>query len=126
MHHHRAADRVRHLAHIAVERAHRIQVVAAFEQGDIRELIIEVTGRLGFVGTPAEVAADIDRFVQEDASDGFILVPHLTPAGLDDFVDQVVPLLQERGPRARPAAAAAQSPSAFAVQRSPSVSGRGL
>jgi hypothetical protein len=25
------------------------------------------------------------------------LVPHLTPHGLDDFVDQVVPLLQERG-----------------------------
>jgi hypothetical protein len=24
-------------------------------------------------------------------------VPHLTPHGLDDFVDQVVPLLQERG-----------------------------
>lgn len=26
-----------------------------------------------------------------------ILVPHLTPGGLDGFVDQVVPLLQERG-----------------------------
>jgi hypothetical protein len=24
-------------------------------------------------------------------------VPHLTPHGLDGFVDQVVPLLQERG-----------------------------
>ena len=32
-----------------------------------------------------------------DASDGFILVPHITPAGLDEFVDRVVPLLQERG-----------------------------
>ena len=31
------------------------------------------------------------------AADGFILVPHLTPTGLDDFVDRVVPLLQERG-----------------------------
>jgi alkanesulfonate monooxygenase SsuD/methylene tetrahydromethanopterin reductase-like flavin-dependent oxidoreductase (luciferase family) len=35
--------------------------------------------------------------VQSDACDGFILVPHLTPHGLDDFVDGVVPLLQERG-----------------------------
>jgi len=35
--------------------------------------------------------------VQADASDGFILVPHVTPSGLDPFVDQVVPLLQERG-----------------------------
>ena len=35
--------------------------------------------------------------VQADACDGFILVPHLTPHGLDEFVDRVVPLLQERG-----------------------------
>ncbi|GAA0400917.1 NtaA/DmoA family FMN-dependent monooxygenase [Microbispora corallina] len=63
----------------------------------IRELVIEVTGRQSFIGTPAAVAALIDRFVQEDAADGFILVPHLTPGGLDDFVDRVVPLLQERG-----------------------------
>jgi hypothetical protein len=35
--------------------------------------------------------------VQTDTSDGFILAPHLTPGGLDDFADTVVPLLQERG-----------------------------
>jgi len=35
--------------------------------------------------------------VQADASDGFILVPHVTPGGLDEFADKVVPLLQERG-----------------------------
>ncbi|WP_433379054.1 hypothetical protein [Streptosporangium sp. CA-115845] len=35
--------------------------------------------------------------MQSDAADGFILVPHLIPGGLDDFVDKVVPLLQERG-----------------------------
>jgi alkanesulfonate monooxygenase SsuD/methylene tetrahydromethanopterin reductase-like flavin-dependent oxidoreductase (luciferase family) len=35
--------------------------------------------------------------VQSDASDGFILVPHITPGGLDPLVDSVVPLLQERG-----------------------------
>ena len=39
----------------------------------------------------------MDRYVQADACDGFILVPHLTPRGLDEFVDRVVPLLQERG-----------------------------
>ena len=32
-----------------------------------------------------------------DAADGFILVPHVTPGGLDEFADTVVPLLQERG-----------------------------
>ena len=62
-----------------------------------RELIIEVTGRQSFIGTPAKVADALDEFVQTDASDGFILAPHLTPGGIDDFADQVVPLLQERG-----------------------------
>ncbi|MFG1646519.1 NtaA/DmoA family FMN-dependent monooxygenase [Amycolatopsis sp. NPDC049252] len=62
-----------------------------------RELIIEVTGRQTFIGSPATVAATIDELVQADASDGFILVPHVTPGGLDEFADKVVPLLQERG-----------------------------
>jgi FMN-dependent oxidoreductase (nitrilotriacetate monooxygenase family) len=62
-----------------------------------RELIIEVSGRQSFIGSAQTVAETINRLVQQDASDGFILVPHITPAGLDPFVDQVVPLLQERG-----------------------------
>ncbi|MFD3728259.1 NtaA/DmoA family FMN-dependent monooxygenase [Streptomyces sp. NPDC058671] len=63
----------------------------------IRQTIVESSGRQSFVGSPATVAAALDEFVATDAADGFILVPHLTPGGLDDFVDQVVPLLQERG-----------------------------
>ncbi|WP_280470895.1 NtaA/DmoA family FMN-dependent monooxygenase [Nocardia farcinica] len=70
---------------------------AAAEGLSIRELVIEVTARQQFVGTPAQVAAEIDEYVQTDAADGFILVPHLTPAGLDEFVDRVVPELQDRG-----------------------------
>ncbi|WP_329110305.1 NtaA/DmoA family FMN-dependent monooxygenase [Micromonospora sp. NBC_01699] len=70
---------------------------AAAENLSIRELIIEVTGRQTFVGAPATVADAIDALVQADASDGFILVPHVTPGGLDGFADTVVPLLQERG-----------------------------
>ncbi|WP_237494637.1 NtaA/DmoA family FMN-dependent monooxygenase [Modestobacter sp. L9-4] len=63
----------------------------------IRELMIEVSSRQNFIGSPATVADQIDDLVQSDASDGFILVPHITPGGLDVFVDTVVPLLQERG-----------------------------
>jgi FMN-dependent oxidoreductase (nitrilotriacetate monooxygenase family) len=63
----------------------------------IRELIIEVTGRQTFIGSAATVAGQINTLVQADASDGFILVPHITPGGLDEFADTVVPLLQERG-----------------------------
>ncbi|KXP01544.1 F420-dependent methylene-tetrahydromethanopterin reductase [Tsukamurella pseudospumae] len=63
----------------------------------IRELVIELNTRPQFVGTAQQVADEIDTYVQADAADGFILVPHLTPTGLDDFIAQVVPLLQERG-----------------------------
>ncbi|MGW0855564.1 NtaA/DmoA family FMN-dependent monooxygenase [Streptomyces sp. NPDC002690] len=63
----------------------------------IRETVIESATRQSFVGSPETVAAGLTAFVDQKAADGFILVPHLTPGGLDDFVDRVVPLLQERG-----------------------------
>ncbi len=87
--------RVRHGDPIAVARRWRERAQA--EKLSIRELVIAVTSREQFVGTAAHIAGEIDRYVQADACDGFILVPHLTPHGLDDFVDRVVPLLQERG-----------------------------
>lgn len=62
-----------------------------------RQPVTETTGRPSFVGTPSEVADGLTRCVEQGAADGFVLVPHLTPGGLDDFVDRVVPLLQERG-----------------------------
>ncbi|MBO0841406.1 MAG: LLM class flavin-dependent oxidoreductase, partial [Sciscionella sp.] len=70
---------------------------AKAENLSIRELIIETTNRQSFVGSPATIARDINEYVQSDASDGFILVPHITPGGLDEFADTVVPLLQEWG-----------------------------
>ncbi|MEU6345944.1 NtaA/DmoA family FMN-dependent monooxygenase [Streptomyces sp. NPDC046977] len=71
--------------------------LAAANKWSIRDLVIETGNRQSFVGSPATVASTIDDFVQSDASDGFILVPHITPGGLDAFADTVVPLLQERG-----------------------------
>lgn len=87
--------RVRHGDPVAVARSYRGRAQA--ENLSIRELVIAVTSRQQFVGTAAHIADEIDRYVQADACDGFILVPYLTPHGLDEFVDQVVPLLQERG-----------------------------
>jgi FMN-dependent oxidoreductase (nitrilotriacetate monooxygenase family) len=87
--------RVRHGDPVAVARSYRERAQA--ENLSIRELVIAVTSRQQFVGTAAHIADEIDRYVQADACDGFILVPHLTPHGLDEFVDRVVPLLQERG-----------------------------
>jgi FMN-dependent oxidoreductase (nitrilotriacetate monooxygenase family) len=63
----------------------------------IRQLIIEVTSPASFIGTPLEVATQIDTAVAARAADGFILVPHVTPGGLDEFADTVVPILQDWG-----------------------------
>jgi alkanesulfonate monooxygenase SsuD/methylene tetrahydromethanopterin reductase-like flavin-dependent oxidoreductase (luciferase family) len=71
--------------------------LAAEKNLSIRDLMIEVSARQTFVGSPGTVARQINDLVQQDASDGFILVPHITPGGLDTFADTVVPLLQERG-----------------------------
>jgi alkanesulfonate monooxygenase SsuD/methylene tetrahydromethanopterin reductase-like flavin-dependent oxidoreductase (luciferase family) len=87
--------RVRHVDPDAVARGWRERAEA--ENLSIRELIIAVTSRHQFVGTAGRIADEIDQYIQADACDGFILVPHLTPHGLDEFVDRVVPLLQERG-----------------------------
>jgi FMN-dependent oxidoreductase (nitrilotriacetate monooxygenase family) len=58
-----------------------------------RETVIEASGRQSFVGTPDAVAADLDTHVREGTVDGFLLAAD----GLEEFVDRVVPLLQERG-----------------------------
>ncbi|WP_163507359.1 NtaA/DmoA family FMN-dependent monooxygenase [Fodinicola acaciae] len=80
-----------------LETARKWRERAAAEKLSIRDLMVEVMSRQTFVGSPRTVAGRINDFVQADVSDGFIIVPHITPSGLDDFADKVVPLLQERG-----------------------------
>ncbi|GGF22009.1 NtaA/DmoA family FMN-dependent monooxygenase [Subtercola lobariae] len=91
-----ARGRVRQFADpVAVSRAWRQQSEA--EGLSIRELVISFAAKHTFVGTPAQVAETINRHVQNDASDGFVIVGHTSPTGLDEFVDTVIPELQERG-----------------------------
>lgn len=80
-----------------VEVAREWRSIAEAKGLSTRELIVEVTSRQNFVGSARTVADTIDRFVQDDVSDGFILVPHITPGGLDRFADEVIPILQEKG-----------------------------
>lgn len=54
-------------------------------------------GHATFIGTPEQIADEIERWVDGGGADGFNLMPPALPAGVDDFVDQVVPVLQERG-----------------------------
>lgn len=52
--------------------------------------------RTNFLGTPEHIANLIQQWVEEEAADGFI-VHSILPSVTADFVEQVVPLLQERG-----------------------------
>jgi len=78
----------------------RDRVLQAAQRGlTIRQLAQRVGsyGGLAFVGTPQTIADEMQRWLDEEGSDGFnIMFPYL-PEGLDDFVDKVVPELQRRG-----------------------------
>ncbi|MGF6265755.1 FMN-dependent oxidoreductase (nitrilotriacetate monooxygenase family) [Paraburkholderia youngii] len=66
----------------------------------VRELIRALAGGTGhrvIVGTPEQIADDIERWFDGGAADGFNLMPDALPGGLRDFVDGVVPILQQRG-----------------------------
>jgi alkanesulfonate monooxygenase SsuD/methylene tetrahydromethanopterin reductase-like flavin-dependent oxidoreductase (luciferase family) len=77
----------------------RVLALAEREGLTIRQLASRVGsyGGLVFAGTPATIAGEMQRWLEEEGSDGFnIMFPYL-PEGLDDFVDKVVPELQRRG-----------------------------
>ena len=49
------------------------------------------------VGAPEQVADTLETWFREKAADGFVISAAYMPGGFDDFVDQVVPILQKRG-----------------------------
>ncbi|MCU1716848.1 LLM class flavin-dependent oxidoreductase [Pseudomonas sp. 5P_3.1_Bac2] len=49
------------------------------------------------VGTAEHIADHMQQWLEEGACDGFNLMPAYMPAGLDDFLERVVPELQRRG-----------------------------
>ena len=81
-------------------RAQAAELIERAEAGGLsaRAVVIATTTRRSpLVGTASEVAQIIDESVQERRSDGFMIIPSITPTGLDRFVDEVVPELQNRG-----------------------------
>ncbi len=54
-------------------------------------------GGLQMVGTAEEIADTMQAWLEAEACDGFNVMFPTVPAGLDDFVDLVVPELQRRG-----------------------------
>ncbi|NMD70988.1 LLM class flavin-dependent oxidoreductase [Bacillus sp. DNRA2] len=65
--------------------------------GDLYNRFFGPGRRDAFVGTPTQVADEIERWFTEKAADGFMLQFPLYPNDLENFVELVVPILQERG-----------------------------
>jgi N-acetyl-S-(2-succino)cysteine monooxygenase len=74
--------------------------LASREQLTVRQLLVRLGGGRGhrtFSGTPEQIADTLQDWFDRGAADGFNVMPPLLPSGLEDFVQQVVPLLQKRG-----------------------------
>jgi FMN-dependent oxidoreductase (nitrilotriacetate monooxygenase family) len=66
----------------------------------IRELYLSVASSRGhrfLLGTPQDIADQLEDWFVNEAADGFNIMPDYLPGGLDDIVELLVPELQRRG-----------------------------
>lgn len=61
------------------------------------EYIASARGHWTLIGTPEQVVDELQNWFENEGADGFNILPPTTPAGLNDFVDFIVPELQRRG-----------------------------
>jgi FMN-dependent oxidoreductase (nitrilotriacetate monooxygenase family) len=69
------------------------------EKLTIRQLYLRIAGARGhrqIVGTPAQIADEMQHWFTGGAADGFNVMPPHLPVGLRDFVDLVLPELRRR------------------------------
>jgi FMN-dependent oxidoreductase (nitrilotriacetate monooxygenase family) len=73
--------------------------IARRENLTVRQLAQRAGGHGGLtmIGTPAMIADQMQEWLETEACDGFNVMFHTVPAGIDAFVDGVVPELQRRG-----------------------------
>ncbi|MBD8035894.1 LLM class flavin-dependent oxidoreductase [Solibacillus sp. A46] len=74
--------------------------LAERENLSIRELYLKIAGSRGhriIFGSPSQIADQLIEWVDNDAADGFNLMPPYFPGGFTDFIDLVIPELQKRG-----------------------------
>ena len=74
--------------------------IIATEHPTVRQLLGRLAaggGHCTVVGTPEQIADQMEHWFVHEGADGFNLMPPVLPDGLEDFVEQVVPVLQRRG-----------------------------
>ncbi|MGE3539482.1 MAG: LLM class flavin-dependent oxidoreductase [Candidatus Tectimicrobiota bacterium] len=76
----------------------RLKQLARTEHLTLRQLALRTTTpKSTFLGTPEHVANTMQTWFEAGAADGFVLSSAVLPDGLYDFIDEVLPILQERG-----------------------------
>jgi len=83
-----------------VSRAQMMVDIAHKHHFSIRQLyqwVATARGHWTIVGTPTQIADQLQLWFENGAADGFNVLPPVLPASLDDFVDLVIPELQRRG-----------------------------
>ncbi|MFS0750678.1 LLM class flavin-dependent oxidoreductase [Oceanobacillus sp. 1P07AA] len=74
--------------------------LARRENLTIRELYKRIAGARGhwtIFGTPEQIADQLESWIVSEAADGFNLMFQYLPGSLAEFVEQVIPILQQRG-----------------------------
>ncbi|MDH6268158.1 FMN-dependent oxidoreductase (nitrilotriacetate monooxygenase family) [Rhizobium sp. SG_E_25_P2] len=64
---------------------------------DVYNLMAAARGHWVLCGSAEHIADTLQHWFENGAADGFNIMPPYFPEGFDDFVDLVVPILQERG-----------------------------
>lgn len=81
-------------------RLHVVVELARREGYTVRQLYQYLAGARGHwvvVGTPQHIADQIQLWFENEAADGFNVMPPVLPESLNEFVDLVIPELQRRG-----------------------------
>ena len=63
----------------------------------IAQVVAGARAKLVMVGTPKQLADQMEQWYVEEAADGFNIMPPYLPGALNDFVELVIPELQRRG-----------------------------
>ncbi len=77
-----------------------VKAIIDKENPTLGQLLRKLSGGGGHrivVGTPEQIAVDMERWFRYGAADGFNVMPDVLPSGFDDFADQLIPELQRRG-----------------------------
>ncbi|QRG04614.1 LLM class flavin-dependent oxidoreductase [Xanthobacter dioxanivorans] len=64
---------------------------------DVYNMVAAARGHWVLVGSAEEVVDTLQLWFESGAADGFNVMPPYFPGAFDDFVDLVIPILQERG-----------------------------